>query len=80
METIIITTNSFFIFVLILPMRNGNNKDKEINEFKEETFLSYLWGMETILRRSLYRKRIHSSYPTYEEWKHHQTHLYTENL
>ena len=32
-------------------------------------FLSYLWGMETSQVRQTKKKRLLSSYPTYEEWK-----------
>ena len=33
-------------------------------------FLSYLWGMETLFHQPDIISFCHSSYPTYEEWKH----------
>ena len=34
------------------------------------SFLSYLWGMETYIRKFEKAKRV-AFYPTYEEWKRH---------
>ena len=56
------------IFVLILPMRNGNNVLWTFNPQMVEKFLSYLWGMETFVPTSYYGTN-YCSYPTYEEWK-----------
>ena len=38
---------SFSAFVLILPMRNGNNSSSDLFS-PMSSFLSYLWGMETL--------------------------------
>ncbi len=57
------------IYVLTVPMRNGNfNKISKVTICKG-TFLPYLWGMET---RPVPRTVCNSfpcSYRTYEEWK-----------
>ena len=39
-----------------------------IKPFQNISFLSYLWGMETMVFHIFYHLAI-SSYPTYEEWK-----------
>ena len=54
--------------VLILPMRNGNFPLLLFLSFISPPFLSYLWGMETLLFTTLLSNVI-GSYPTYEEWK-----------
>ena len=36
-------------YVLILPMRNGNNMSRHPQGRRVKGFLSYLWGMETLV-------------------------------
>ena len=42
------------LFVLILPMRNGNTIIALLHLSPTFLFLSYLWGMETILRKTTF--------------------------
>ena len=57
-----------YLFVLILPMRNGNEHMKDTSK-ETLKFLSYLWGMETSLIYQWFYRTSAGSYPTYEEWK-----------
>jgi len=58
-----------FFIVLILPMRNGNQTFACLLSTCLAKFLSYLWGMETLLNWHYTTFISHCSYPTYEEWK-----------
>ena len=53
--------------VLILPMRNGNNISISSCFTVYTSFLSYLWGMETMIPYLTQQATFDSSYPTYEE-------------
>ena len=59
------------LWVLILPMRNGNNINPPamFHSFAIHWFLSYLWGMETYYIHWCNISLLLGSYPTYEEWK-----------
>ena len=50
-------------------MRNGNIEIDKISD-TSSMFLPYLWGMETVSKATVLKLLIHSSYRTYEEWKH----------
>jgi len=51
-------------------MRNGNKKNEFI-AFRLNPFLSYLWGMETLVK-VIWHLWNNPFYPTYEEWKRYE--------
>jgi len=56
------------LWVLTVPMRNGNPHRWKQYHHATFSFLPYLWGMETQQKQSR-KHRTQSSYRTYEEWK-----------
>jgi len=58
-----------FLRVLTVPMRNGNPFPCKLLSLCPNTFLPYLWGMETSYSRQPSESPSLRSYRTYEEWK-----------